>query len=169
MLHSDKIRYDFLTEEGTLAPGSGFYEPWYGRSETMETEGVEKMIFYGGSASTCDEDEPHYRIEAGELVIYPEDKLVARNVTFYFGKVPVLWLPWFRRSLKSDCRGFFFYPGYRGKWGFFFLSGYHWCVPGLSTTFHLDYRHRRGWAYGLDGNFYPGEAVSYTHLTLPTN
>ncbi len=158
VIHSDKIRYDFLTEEGILAPGSGFYEPWYGWSETLETEGNQKMMFYGGAASTCDEDEPHYRLEAAELVIYPEDHLVARNVTFYLGDVPILWLPWFRRSLKSDCRGFFLYPGYRGKWGFFFLSGYHWCVPGLSTTFHLDYRQRRGWAYGLDGNFYPGRA-----------
>lgn len=156
VITSDKVRYDFITSEGTLAPGAGYYEPWFGRSDILESEGSEKVIFHGGSASTCDAEEPHYRLEAKKLTIYPDDKLVAQNVTFYIGKVPVFWLPWYRRSLKDDCRGSFFYPGYRSKWGFFFLSGYHWCLPGLATTLHLDYRYRRGWAYGLDGRFYPG-------------
>lgn len=156
VIKSDKIRYDFITDEGTLSSGAGFYDPWFGRSDILESEGSEQVIFYGGSASTCDEEEPHYHLEATKLTIYPDDKLVAQNVTLYIGKVPVFWLPWYRRSLKDDCRGSFFYPGYRNKWGFFFLSGYHWCLPGLATTFHLDYRYRRGWAYGFDGRFYPG-------------
>ncbi len=156
VLASDKIRYDFLSQEGIMVPGEGYYDPWFGRAEILETEGQNKVEFYGGTATTCDRDDPHYRLEAGKLIIYPEDKLVAHNVVFYLGKVPVLWLPYFRRSLKSDCRGSFIYPGYRNKWGFFFLSGYHWCVPGLNTTFHLDYRYRNGLAYGFDGEFYPG-------------
>ncbi len=156
VIASDKIRYDFISEKGIMSPGEGYYDPWFGRADILETEGREKVEFYGGAATTCDEEEPHYRLQAGRLIIYPDDKLVAHNVTFYLGKVPVFWLPYFRRSLKDDCRGFFLYPGYRNKWGFFFLSGYHWCLPGLNTTFHLDYRYRRGLAYGFDGQFYPG-------------
>lgn len=153
---SDKIRYDFLSEEGVLAPGEGYYDPWFARADILEAEGQEKVEFSGGSATTCDEEDPHYRLEAGKLTIYPDDRLIAQNVTFYIGKVPVLWLPYFRRSLKSDCRGFFLYPGFRSKWGLFFLSGYHWCAPGLNTTFHLDYRYRNGLAYGFDGDFQLG-------------
>ncbi len=156
VITSDKIRYDFVTEEGIMAPGAGYYEPWFGRSEIVESEGREKVTFYDGYASTCDAEVPHYRLKAGKLIVYPDDKLIAHNVTFYVGKVPVLWLPYFRRSLKDDCRGFFIYPGYRNRWGFFFLSGYHWCVPGIETIVHLDYRYRRGWAYGLSGEFFPG-------------
>lgn len=156
VITSDKIRFDFITEEGIMSPGGGYYEPWFGRADILEVEGREKVTFFDGSATTCDEEDPHYHLEAGRLIIYPDDKLVAHNVTFYIGKVPVFWVPWYRRSLKDDCRGSFFYPGYRNKWGFFFLSGYHWCAPGLNTTLHLDYRYRRGWAYGFDGRFYPG-------------
>lgn len=156
VITSDKIRYDFLTEEGIMAPGAGYYDPWFGRSEIVESEGREKVIFYDGHTSTCDAEVPHYRLKAGKLIVYPDDKLIAHNVTFYVGQVPVLWLPYFRRSLKDDCRGFFLYPGFRNKWGFFFLSGYHWCAPGIETILHLDYRYRRGWAYGLSGEFFPG-------------
>ncbi|MFH1037597.1 MAG: LptA/OstA family protein [PVC group bacterium] len=153
VITTDKIRYDFVKEQGIMSPGSGYYAPWYGRSETVEAEGREKITFLEGKASTCDEDEPHYRIEAKKLIIYPDDKLVGYNNVVYVGSVPVFWLPYYRKTLKDNCRGFFFYPGFRNTWGFFFLSGYHWCVPGLQTTFHLDYRYRRGLAYGLDGLF----------------
>ncbi len=156
VITTDKIRYDFIREQGIMAPGVGYYAPWYGRSGTVEADGNEKVTFLEGSASTCDEDEPHYHLEAKKLVIYPDEELVAYNNVLYIGDLPVFWLPYYRKTLKDDCRGFFVYPGFRNNWGFFFLSGYHWCAPGIQTTLHLDYRYLRGLAYGLDGKFYVG-------------
>lgn len=158
VITSDQIRYDFIKEKGLMSPGSGYYAPWYGRAETVDSEGREKVTFISGDATTDDYDDPDYRLEAGKFIIYPDDKIVAHNIVVYVGSVPILWMPYYRRSLKDNCRGFFFYPGYRNSWGFFFLSGYHWCAPGINTTFHLDYRYRRGLAYGFDGRFYLGDS-----------
>lgn len=158
LVTTDKLRYDFLKEKSYLAPGDGYYHPWYGHADEVSTEGKTRVDFTRGFATTCDLDEPHYRLQSGKFTIYPDDKIVAHNVTFYIGDVPFFWVPYYRRSIKDRCRGFFIYPGFKNSWGFFFLSGYHWCAPGLNTTLHLDYRYRRGWAYGFDGKFHLGES-----------
>ncbi|MEA1927233.1 MAG: hypothetical protein U9N73_03435, partial [Candidatus Auribacterota bacterium] len=156
-ISSDKIRYDFIKEQGTLSPGDGYYDPWFGRAETVDVEGKEKVEFIEGQATTDDYDDPDYYLEAKKVTIYPDDKIVMHNAAIYVGSVPLFWLPYYRRSLKDDCRGSFIYPGYRNTWGFFLLTGYQWCAPGVWITPHLDYRYRRGLAYGLDGRFYVGD------------
>jgi len=45
-----------------------------------------------------------YHMKAKKISIYPEDKIVAYNAVLYAGKVPILWLPWYATSLKSDTR-----------------------------------------------------------------
>ena len=158
-INTDKMRYDFIKEEGFLTPGKGHFAPWYGNAEKVETEQKKEVFFEEGYATTCDLEEPHYRFQASKFIIYLDDKIVAKNVVFYVGNIPLMWFPYYQRSLKNQCQGFFLYPGFRTSWGFYFLSGYHWCAPGVNLTFHLDYRYRQGWAYGLDGLFYPGEGT----------
>ena len=157
IINADKIRYDFIKEQGTISSGLGYYDPWYGQSATVDVEGKEKVEFIDGLSTTDDYDVPDYRFEAGKVTIYPDDKIVMHNVAVYVGSVPVLWLPYFRRSLKDDCRGSYIYPGYRNTWGFFLFAGYQWCAPGIVINPHIDYRYRRGLAYGLDGRFYIGD------------
>lgn len=154
IITADKIRYDFIKEQGTISPGEGYYDPWFGRADTVDVEGKEKVEFIEGTATTDDYDDPDYSFEAEKVTIYPDDKIIMNDVAVYVGSVPVFWLPYFRRSLKDDCRGSFIYPGYRNTWGFFLFAGYQWCAPGIIVTPHLDYRYRRGFAYGLDGRFY---------------
>ena len=52
------------------------------------------------------EDKPEdvlpYHLKAKKISIYPGKKLVANNVFVYAGKIPILWLPWYASSLKSD-------------------------------------------------------------------
>jgi LPS-assembly protein len=154
-LFTDKLRYDLLKEQGMLAPGRGYFDPWYGQAEKVVTDRTENVIaFEGGSATTCDLEDPHYRIESSEVLLYPQDSIAIKNAVFYVYDVPVFYWPYYRRSLQDHCQGFFMYPGFRNAWGFYLLSGYHWCAPDISLTAHLDWRYRRGFAYGLDGTFY---------------
>ena len=45
-----------------------------------------------------------YHMRAKKISIFPDDKIVAYNAVLYAGKVPILWLPWYATSLKSDTR-----------------------------------------------------------------
>ncbi len=157
-IFTDKLRYDFLKEQGMLGPSLGYYDPWYGRAGKVTSDQTEnEIVFTEGSATTCDLEEPHYRIESSELLLYPKESIVIKNAVFYVYDVPIFYWPYYRRSLKDRCQGFFLYPGFRNSWGGYLLSGYHWCAPDISLTAHLDWRYRRGFAYGLDGSFYVGQ------------
>jgi len=48
-----------------------------------------------GSFTTCELDEPHYHIVAKEMIIYPKDKIIARNISWYEGKIKIITLPYF--------------------------------------------------------------------------
>ncbi len=45
-----------------------------------------------------------YHMKAKKIEVYPENKLVAHNTMLYIKNVPVLWLPWYATSLKSDTQ-----------------------------------------------------------------
>jgi len=48
-----------------------------------------------GSFTTCELEEPHYHIVAKEMIIYPKDKIIARNISWYEGKIKIITLPYF--------------------------------------------------------------------------
>ena len=65
-----------------------------------------------------------YHMKAKKIAIYPEDKIVAYNVVLYAGKVPILWLPWYASSLRSDTRAPLFpVIGSNGSEGNYILWG----------------------------------------------
>ncbi len=48
-----------------------------------------------GSFTTCDLDDPHYHLVAKEMTIYPRDKIIARNISWYEGNTKIITLPYF--------------------------------------------------------------------------
>jgi len=79
-------------------------------SGELTGEGVEGKVYYqgekmenfpdtteitGGSFTTCELEEPHYHIVAKEMIIYPKDKIIARNISWYEGKTKIVTLPYF--------------------------------------------------------------------------
>ena len=54
--------------------------------------------------TSCDEEEPHYHFQAGEMKMYPGGTMVARNVTLYFADVGGFWLPFIAQSTATERR-----------------------------------------------------------------
>jgi hypothetical protein len=102
--------------------------------------------------TTCEYAPPHshFRIKAKKATIIPGDKIKAKGVKLYFGKVPVLWSPYFNKHLNPD-RGFRFEPGYRNSMGAFLLTSYRFRMNNVvKGETHFDVRSRRGVAVGQD-------------------
>jgi LPS-assembly protein len=101
--------------------------------------------------ATADYQKPIFTIRARTITIAPKDYLEAHQATMYFGKVPVFYYPYYRRSLKQHPNNWEFVPGYRGTFGPYLYSAYNWYGNGLlDGTLHLDERERRGLAGGPD-------------------
>jgi len=62
-----------------------------------------KLVAEDVSITTCELKYPHYRVDADELYIYDEERVLIKNASFYYGSDPVFILPFFYRNLKEPA------------------------------------------------------------------
>ncbi len=107
--------------------------------------------------TTDDYARPGYTIHAKRITISLGQYFEAHQATLYWGKTPVFYFPYYKRSLGQHPNNWEFVPGYRSIYGPFLLSAYNWYGNGmLDGTLHFDVREERGVATGPDLNFHMG-------------
>jgi len=154
IFRADKIDYDFEAKKGTLINGRAEFEPWYGRGEEILKLADKEYLIKNGYISTCEFDPPHYRIQAKEVKIFLDDKVVARNIKLYIDNYPVFYFPIYVHSLKDKRPKVTISPGRDKDWGIFLLGKYRYWINGNSNGYiHADWRELRGWAGGVDYDY----------------
>lgn len=129
-----------------------------------DSEGKEYITVYDAYVTTEDKKDPSVWVGAGTLTIYPGDygkasrlSIATENADY---TVPVLGWFTFSHSLNPH-EGYIPGAGSRSHWGSYIENSYgilfgNRRVDGIMptadylATLHLDYRTRRGLAYGLD-------------------
>lgn len=113
------------------------------------------------SLTTDDQLHPGYYIKSKAAHIYKDknDRMVLLFPTFYLGKVPILWLPYFQANLnKNEVQVL---PGYDRYCGAFLLTAYsfvyQWLDSSSTLVVHADYRTRHGAAFGCDSTIRVGK------------
>ncbi|MFH2138446.1 MAG: LPS assembly protein LptD [Candidatus Omnitrophota bacterium] len=146
--------YDFNSEKGDFSDVKMEELPWYGRGEKAVKPGPDRIDFIRGAITTCDQEHPHYRLQARTIYYYPDDKIVAKNVLLFIGKLPVMYFPYWKQSLKSGNSNFSVIFGSRKQWGWFVLTTYRYDFNEyLKTRFHFDHRDLKGFASGVDAEY----------------
>ena len=124
-----------------------------------------------GSFTTCELEEPHYRIVAKEMIIYPKDKIIARNISWYEGKTKIITLPYFLIFLDRKTQ----LPilpkiGQNSKDGWFVKTNFNYYIDEKSYgTLYIDWLEKKGigmgfehtWEIGNQDN--PGETSLYLY------
>ncbi|MFW5986119.1 MAG: LptF/LptG family permease [Halanaerobiales bacterium] len=135
-------------------------EKEYTSAETIE---MEKGMFSG-----CDQDPPHYYFDAGEVVIYPDDHLIARNVVFWElgGKLPLFYWPYLYISLKDRDQKLIPEVGYNSRRGWFIKTTYNYRYQDrLPGELYLDYYQISGAGAGFKQHFlYEPDLKAYLYL-----
>ena len=146
-----KIRYNFETKKGEIVKVKVKSGNWYSGGEKAELFSDYSMRINNGYITSCDLERPHYKISAKNIVIYPNNKVVAKNVTLKAGNVPVAFLPRYDYSMDTDWPTFDVIPGKKSKWGAFALTSYRYEVnENNKFTLRLDEREHWGLGEGLD-------------------
>ncbi len=147
----DKMIYNFDTMKGDFVNAQVLAKPFHGAGTKISKEGENHIILHNGYITTCDFDEPHFRMQAQTVDIYQNDKAVAHNMTVKLGNMPILFIPRFTQSLKENRPTFILTPGYKKDWGSFILSQYRYYInDDVKATLHLDYRASKGLGEGAD-------------------
>jgi len=147
-----------LQLEGEIT-GEGIKGKLYYQGEKMENF-PETVEFQEGSFTTCELEEPHYRIVAKEMIIYPKDKIIARNISWYEGKIKIITLPYFLIFLDRKTQ----MPilpkiGQNSADGWFVKTNFNYYIDEKSYgTLYIDWLEKKGIGTGVEHTLEIGDA-----------
>lgn len=152
---TEKIIMDELSGEATgeKIRGKVYYQG--GKLENFpETVEIDNSSF-----TTCDLDKPHWHIEAEKITIYPDDKIIAKKVSWYEGDRKLFTLPSFMIFLRGKNQ-FPYWPniGQSSSEGWFLKNQFNYVRDAESYgSVYLDWMQKKGLAAGIEHTFELGE------------
>lgn len=165
-IRSSKLTYNFRTRASSMDDPVVNMEPFHVTAEKVSRSGNNTYVLHNARVTTCIKPYPHchYSLKAKEVMVQPGNYLKTKGAVLSLGRVPIMYLPYWRRNLNSDS-GFRFYPGYRNRMGAMLLSSYfHKVNPNLKMEHHIDYRSKRGFGFGEDWDWNTANSVGKLRL-----
>jgi len=127
--------------------------PFYFEGEWAERRG-EKYILYNGMITGCVLPNPWWTLTGPKFDIIPDDRALAYKAVFRLRQVPLLYTPFFRKSLEKEPRQSGFLTPHLGnssRRGAFFGIGYYWAINrSYDVTYGIQDFTARGLAHHVD-------------------
>lgn len=147
---AEQFTYNFNQHTGEFHDARVFADPYQIRGKTIDKVSETHIIMDHGFLTTCDLDEPHYRMGARRMDVYQKDKAIARDMVIYLGKIPVMYLPYYVQDLKNRPI-LTFVPGEKKDFGMFLLTTLRLNLGShAKLALHMDLRERDGFGEGFD-------------------
>lgn len=162
--NSEELTYNWKTKKIILLrlkgelTGEGIKGKIYYQGEKMENF-PETVELTDGSFTTCDLDDPHYHIVAKEMIIYPKDKIIARNISWYEGKTKIITLPYFLIFLdRKTQQPILPKIGQNSEDGWFIKTYFNYYVNEKSYgTLYIDWLEKKGIGTGVEHTWEIGD------------
>ncbi|MCJ7789743.1 MAG: hypothetical protein MUP69_06090 [Candidatus Atribacteria bacterium] len=171
--YCEELSYNWKTKKIILLKlkaeltGEGIKGKIYYQGEKMENF-PETVELTEGSFTTCDLEEPHYHIIAKEMIIYPKDKIIARNISWYEGKTKIITLPYFLIFLDRKTQ----LPilpkiGQNSTEGWFIKTNFNYYIDEKSYgTLYIDWMENKGLGIGLKQTWEIGDQNNVGETSL---
>jgi len=125
-------------------------QPYLVAGDKVTTISEGAFMVSRGAFTTHDSDKPDFRLQAKTMRVYENDRVIFSNVTFYVRNVPIFWWPYMYQSL-DDSFSYMISPAYLSSWGPSVLGRVTMpLTEDIKAIFRLDYRSRRGVAFGFE-------------------
>ncbi|MBU2439993.1 hypothetical protein KKI11_03505 [bacterium] len=178
----EELTYNWKTKKIILLrlkgelTGEGIKGKVYYQGEKMENF-PKTVEITEGSFTTCELEEPHYHIVAKEMIIYPKDKIIARNISWYEGKTKIITLPYFLIFLdRKTQQPILPKIGQNSNDGWFIKTYFNYYVDEKSYgTLYIDWLEKKGIGTGVEHTFeigdanHPGETSLYLYQIKDKN
>lgn len=104
--------------------------------------------------TTCDLAEPHYHLEAKEITVYLDDRLEARQVSYYERRTRLFTVPYLVIPLKKENQFELPRVGYSQTDGWFIKTTYNYYRSAAAFgAYFLDWYEKKGMGTGLKHNY----------------
>ncbi|MGR3952454.1 MAG: hypothetical protein QRY74_06155 [Chlamydia sp.] len=132
---ASKAHIDLLSNTAVLWNGCTKSGEWYVGGEEIQISQNGTLTLQPAYLSTSENERSDWSIEAQNLTIYPEESIQAKNVSFQFEKIPLFWLPNYRKSLlDSKATPFHYRVRHEGLIGTIFEMRYDFPSTGYWTN-----------------------------------
>jgi LPS-assembly protein len=132
-------------------------QPYFLGGQNVTSISDNGYLIQGGTFTTHDSAKPDFHLRAQKIRIYEGDRVIFQYVTAYIGKVPIFWWPYLYQSL-DQAFSFSVSPAYLSSWGASLLTQVTFPITeDIQGRARLDYRSRRGVAFGFDSNIEYGK------------
>lgn len=147
----DEFRYNLRTKRGDFGAFKAYYDPFHLTATDSRRLGEDHYELKGVIITTCDGDKTPLSFHMREASV-EGNRLKARGAALYIADmIPIMYFPYFTKSLDSHERFFQFLPGYNSRLGAFLLTAYNYPLfDNVRGVTHLDYRSKRGLGIGQD-------------------
>lgn len=100
------LQYNYISKAGLIRNAASEIEQVYFKSQEIKliTEQDYQLELVDAAFTKCIHAQPHYQVKAQNIQIYPNDRIVAQNVEFYWRKVKLLTLPVYVMKYSDDER-----------------------------------------------------------------
>lgn len=151
ILRAQVADYNWETYSGTFLNASGVSPPWRFSAERLIDKSKNEYQLSDGTLTSCDAIPPHYRIRGTRGRMLTKERANFRAPFFVLEDAPVIWLPFFSRSLEPKKYTLRLEPGHTGRDGYKLrtILGYPF-TPNSYTRVTWDYLQKTGNGVGLN-------------------
>lgn len=158
-IQGESLQYDFKEQKARIDEARAVLTSAELKGDVYlrgDIETVDDDIFIiGGSITTCDLDQPHFHLRAGELEIYPGNKMVIRDVSYWEGRIPLFYWPYLVIPLDGESAFEFPQVGYSPSEGWFVKMAYNYYKDAESYgKIHLEYMQKKGIGTGVRHTYF---------------
>ncbi len=154
-LVGEKMEYNFATERGRVLRGRTEFEGGKYSGEQIKRVDEKILNVSNGIYTTCENEEhPHFHFRSRRMKIIVNDKIIAKPIVFYFGKIPLAVLPFAWFPLQSGRHSGLIIPRYgqstlEGR--YIRGLGYYWAMNDyMDAQSTVDFYDRSGWVLNGD-------------------
>lgn len=101
-LFADRVSYDWAQSTGSLREVFLRQGQWRVWGREVERLGPNLFRLRRAAFTSCDRDPPHYHFRGGNAVYRVDERMSVSHVRFALEKTPLLWVPFYSRSLKDN-------------------------------------------------------------------
>ena len=99
-VYGESGEFDFVNHTGRLQRTSAGHADWRIHAREAKVGENRRLDYLGGEFTSCGAKPPHYHFLASRITVKPKKHMIARNVLFYLGDVPIFYLPFLYKSLS---------------------------------------------------------------------
>jgi len=159
ILSGTSMEMDLENQVGTVEDGYLFIKEnnYHLTGDVIKKVGDKTYVIDGATLTTCDGDNPDWKITAKKAKIKQDGEGTAQHATMWARNMPLLYTPFFYYPARKDRQTGLLWPqgGHSNRWGWYYNQPFFWAIDKSSdATIYGNYMSERGLKGGVEYRYY---------------